>query len=265
MAMLKPLKSLKSLKALKTFHSWKRFERFERAEPSAARRSDRTVLIRGFTPSLKFRQPQSVPSGTDEHAVLESNVFAPASRGRQKNQSKFSAGFTLIEMAVATGIFSVLVISAVSIMISVTKAQVKIQRVQTAIDNVRFSMELITKEMRVGTGYEYYSDCDPSGPAQSGIRFTTSTGGKRIYYLDSINDRIMRSKTSLCADAVPFTAEDVRVDRFRILLRGIPGGSSDGQPWATFNMAVTVLDPKGVSDFSMDLQTSVVQRIRDFP
>ena len=258
--MLKPLKSLKSLKALKTFHSWKRFERFERAEPSAARRSDRTVLIRGFTPSLKFRQPQSVPSGTDEHAVLESNVFAPASRGRQKNRSKLSAGFTLIEMAVATGIFSVLVISAVSIMISVTKAQVKIQRVQTAIDNVRFSLELITKEMRVGKDYEEFS-C-PSG---SGIRFTTSTGGKRIYYLDSINDRIMRSKTSLCADAVPFTAEDVRVDRFRILLRGIPGGSSDGQPWATFNMAVTVLDPKGVSNFSMDLQTSVVQRIRDFP
>ena len=59
-------------------------------------------------------------------------------------------GFTLIEMAVATGIFAILVVSAISIMISVTKAQTKIQRVQTAIDNVRFSLELITKEMRVG-------------------------------------------------------------------------------------------------------------------
>ncbi len=215
MAMLKPLKSLKSLKALKTFHSWKRFERFERAEPSVARWSDRTVLIRGFT---------------------------------------------LIEMAVATGIFAILVVSAVSIMISVTKAQTKIQRVQTAIDNVRFSLELITKEMRVGKNYESYS-CSGG----SGIRFTTSTGGTRIYYLDTANNRIMRSKVDDCAEAVPFTAEDVRVDRFRILLRGIPGGSSDGQPWATFNIAVMVLDPKGVSNFSMNLQTSVVQRIRDFP
>ena len=47
-----------------------------------------------FTPSLKFRQPQSVPSGTGEHTVLESSVFPPASLGRRKNQSKFSAGFT---------------------------------------------------------------------------------------------------------------------------------------------------------------------------
>ena len=264
MAMLKPLKSLKSLKALKTFHSWKRFERFERAEPSAARRSDQPVLIRGFTP-LEVLGRKILEIFRPHRNVSRHIIEPPCGEIAFLKNRRLLTGFTLIEMAVATGIFSVLVISAISIMISVTKAQVKIQRVQTAIDNVRFSMELITKEMRVGTGYEYYSDCDPSGPAQSGIRFTTSTGGKRIYYLDSINDRIMRSKTSLCADAVPFTAEDVRVDRFRILLRGIPGGSSDGQPWATFNMAVTVLDPKGVSDFSMDLQTSVVQRIRDFP
>ncbi len=219
----------------------------------------------GFTPPLQFRPPQSVPSDTDEHTVLESSVFPPASSGRHKNQSKLSVGFTILEMLVGSGIFAILALSAVSIMISVTKAQTKIQRVQTAIDNVRFSLELITKEMRVGTGYEYYPDCNPSGPAQSGIRFTTSTGGKRIYYLDTPGNRIMRSKTALCADAVPFTAEDVRVDRFRVLLRGISAGASDGQPWSTFNMAVTVLDPKGVSDFSMDLQTSVVQRIRDFP
>src|SRR3989344_2206671 len=159
----------------------------------------------------------------------------------QKNQSKFSAGFTILEMLVGSGLFAILALSAVSIMISVTK------------------------EIRVGTVYEYYPDCNLSGPAQSGIRFTTSTGGKRIYYFDTTNNRIMRSKTALCADAVPFTAEDVRVDRFRVLLRGISAGSSVGRPWATFNIKVTVLDPKGVSDFSMDLQTSVVQRIRDFP
>src|SRR3989344_5146666 len=181
------------------------------------------------------------------------------------NFQKRNAGFTILEMLVGSGLFAILALSAVSIMISVTKAQAKIQRVQTAIDNVRFSLELITKEIRVGTVYEYYPDCNLSGPAQSGIRFTTSTGGKRIYYFDTTNNRIMRSKTALCADAVPFTAEDVRVDRFRVLLRGLSAGYSDGQPWATFNMKVTVLDPKGVSDFSMDLQTSVVQRIRDFP
>ena len=50
--------------------------------------------ILSFTPSLKFRQPQSVPSGIGKHSVLESSVFPPALPGRQKNQSKFSVGFT---------------------------------------------------------------------------------------------------------------------------------------------------------------------------
>jgi len=65
-------------------------------------------LNKGFTPSLKFRQPQSVPSSIGEHAILESNVFSPASRGRQQNQSKFSAGFTLIEILVVIGIIAIL-------------------------------------------------------------------------------------------------------------------------------------------------------------
>ena len=58
----------------------------------------------GYTPSLKFRPPQSVPSDAGEHTVLESNVFPPVSSGRHKNQSKFSAGDTAIELLVVSSI-----------------------------------------------------------------------------------------------------------------------------------------------------------------
>ncbi len=44
-----------------------------------------------------------------EHSVLKSGVFPPASSGRQKNQSKLSAGFTLIETLVYIGLFSILI------------------------------------------------------------------------------------------------------------------------------------------------------------
>ena len=225
MAMLKPLKSLKSLKALKTFHSWKRFERFERAEPGAARRSDQTVFIRGFT---------------------------------------------LIETIVATGLFALLALTAVSIMLSVVKAQTSVQRIQSAIDNIRFSLELITKEMRVGTGYRLVSpnECGDAGTDE--INFVTSfPPAERRYFIQA--NRLMRIKKSSailssdCSSAVPFTADEVRIDRFRVLVRGASAGSSDGQPWAVFNLKITALDPKGISNFSMDLQTSVTQRARDLP
>lgn len=178
---------------------------------------------------------------------------------------KSGAGFTLIEMVVATGLFMILVVSAISIVISVSRAQAHVQKVQAAIDNVRFSLELLTKEMRVGVGYEYYSDCNPTGPAKSGFQFVTSEGDTHIYYLDHVNQRIMRSETSACADAVPFTAEEVRVERLYVELRGHTGGSSDGQPWAVLNLRVSAPDLRGGAPFTMDIQTTVTQRIRDFP
>ena len=66
-----------------------------------------SLSSRQFTPPLQFRPPQSVPSDTGEHIVLESNVLPPAPSGRHKNQSKFSAGFTILFVIRSCGEFSV--------------------------------------------------------------------------------------------------------------------------------------------------------------
>ena len=86
----------------------------------------------GFTPSLKFRPPQSVPSGTGEYTVLEPNVFPSASSWRQKNQSKFSAGFTLLEIVVSIAIL-ILIASAASVSFSNSR---NIRELTTASQNV---------------------------------------------------------------------------------------------------------------------------------
>jgi prepilin-type N-terminal cleavage/methylation domain-containing protein len=188
---------------------------------------------------------------------------------------KKSAGFTLIEMAVATGLFAILTVSAVSIMIAASKAQLSIQRVQTSIDNIRFSLELITKEMRVGASYKNPStgECGEDSGTDI-VQFVTSTSPpeRRYFVRNGVLRRIKKASVIAVADclglgdiSVPFTSDDIRVERFRVILRGNTSGSSDGQPWAMFNVKATAFDPRGVSNFSMTLQTSVVQRIRDFP
>ncbi len=174
-------------------------------------------------------------------------------------QNKKNYGFTILELTVSAGLLAALAVSAISIMIAVSKAQTSVERSQSAIDNIRFSLELITKEMRVGTDYASFS-CS----GFSGITFTTSAGDTRIYYLDTAQKQIMRSKTNDCDDAVQFTSEEIQVERFGVILRGHESAMEDGQPWATISLRVTVPDPKGTSGFSMDLQTSVVQRIRDY-
>ncbi|OGZ96890.1 MAG: hypothetical protein A2847_02685 [Candidatus Sungbacteria bacterium RIFCSPHIGHO2_01_FULL_50_25] len=196
----------------------------------------------------------------------------------KKFQNK-QTGFTLIEMVVATGIFSMLAISAVSIMIAVSKAQAKIQRTQAAIDNIRYSLELITKEMRVGTQYKLISpnECGDSGTDEINFVASTPAGSQRRYFIDTDAGgvkRLMRIKKTTgaissadCSSAISLSADEVTVDRFRMVPRGNTAspGSTDGQPWIVINLKVSAIDPKGVAHSTMDLQTSITQRIRDFP
>jgi len=116
-------------------------------------------------------------------------------RSRRSLSATTSRGFTLIETIVATGLFALLALTAVSIMLSVVKAQTSVQRIQSAIDNIRFSLELITKEMRVGTGYRLVSpnECGDAGTDE--INFVTSfPPAERRYFIQA--NRLMRIKKS---------------------------------------------------------------------
>jgi len=178
------------------------------------------------------------------------------------------SGFTLLEMIISIGIFSVIVIAAIGITLSVSNAQIKTANIQAIQDNIRFSLELITKEMRTGSKYTLTSIC--AGPG-SEISFDTALDEKRVYFLDSANKRIMRAKemitTSDCdgssKKAAPFTAEDVFVDRLIFLTTGNLRGPVDGQPRITILLKVRSKSPKFELESSMDLQTTVVQRFRD--
>ena len=198
--------------------------------------------------------------------IPTSNAIEQAKR-LSKRSDVTSNGFTLLEMIISIGVFSALVIISIGITLGISNAQVKAQNTQSVLDNIRFSMELITKEMRTGSGYELSTICSQSG---SEITFTTSTGQIRVYFLDAGNGRILRATTGIdsedCAGlgkALPFTSEEVLVDRFKIRLNGATPGSVDGQPRATISLKVTSRDPRIQYRSTMDLQTTVVQRLRD--
>src|SRR3990167_9895129 len=63
-------------------------------------------------------------------------------------------GFTLLEMFVALGVFSVIMVIAFGIAISMNNAQFKASRIQIVQDDLRFALESMTKEMRTGTNFQ---------------------------------------------------------------------------------------------------------------
>lgn len=176
-------------------------------------------------------------------------------------------GFTLLELIVSTGIFSFLVISAIGVTLGLSRAYLKVAGLQAIQDNIRFSMELITKEMRTGKEYELSASCAPSGAE---IRFTTAFGERRVYFLDSASSAIMRARESITpadctnpAKVTPFTSDEVRVEHLVFRLVGALAGPNDGQPTVTIAIQVRSRAPQYQLESSMNLQTTVVQRLRD--
>ena len=176
------------------------------------------------------------------------------------NFQKNIQGFTLLEMIISIGIFSVLVVASIGVTLSVSNAQIKASNIQATQDNIRFSMELMTKEMRTGSQYTLSSFCNAI-PGQE-VSFLTSFGEKRAYYLSG--DKIMRLKnTTVCISAQPLMADEVAVERLRFVISGTTAGPNDGQPRITVAISVRSKSLKNPLESRMNLQTTVVQRLRD--
>lgn len=71
----------------------------------------------------------------------------------KKNKNNIN-GFTLIELMVATTIFSIIMLMGVGALIVSSNSAKAAQRLRIAMDNVNFAMESMTRELRVGTYYE---------------------------------------------------------------------------------------------------------------
>jgi prepilin-type N-terminal cleavage/methylation domain-containing protein len=66
----------------------------------------------------------------------------------QKNKA-----FTLIELMVATTIFTIVMLMGVGSLVTTSNSAKAAQKLQIAVDNVNFAMESMTRELRMGTNY----------------------------------------------------------------------------------------------------------------
>jgi prepilin-type N-terminal cleavage/methylation domain-containing protein len=66
---------------------------------------------------------------------------------------KNNKGFTLIEMMVAIAVFSIVMVMAMGALLNVIDSNNKARSIKTAINNISFALEGISKKMRMGTDY----------------------------------------------------------------------------------------------------------------
>ncbi|MDP3769868.1 MAG: prepilin-type N-terminal cleavage/methylation domain-containing protein [bacterium] len=184
-----------------------------------------------------------------------------------------NSGYTLMEMLVSIALFSIVVMASIGVMIMVFGSQSKAIALKDVIDNARFSLELITRELRTGTNFKYST---PPGCPSQGIQFTSYNQGsaqERFYYLsdtdaDGEYDAIMRVAMLVagsvdCNLAQQFTAPEIKVYLVWSVIYGGTLGPTDGQPRISISMTVRSRNPRPGQDTSFTLQTTVTQRERD--
>jgi len=101
-------------------------------------------------------------------------------------------GFTLIEMLVAVGLFTVVIVITLTAILSIIDFQRKVTAFQNIQNNLNFALEVISKDLK--TGDKYYCGLNsfdmPTGGANDIIPRSCLSGGQIITFRNSNSDKI---------------------------------------------------------------------------
>jgi len=170
----------------------------------------------------------------------------------------FKNGFTLLEMIVAIGVFSVAILIAISSFLNLEGIEKKVQAGLEVQTNLRFALEIMAKEIRTGTSYHcsLSPGIEPvSCPSGLGsFSFKNAGGAVIIYRLNA--ERIEKSSDGGSVFQ-PLTASNIKVENLKFYAVGAETGD-DIQPRVLINMKASSPTRSGENAFGF--QTMVSQR-----
>ena len=195
-------------------------------------------------------------------------------------KGNLDAGFSLVEMLVATGIFMSIMTLAITALISIMGANKKAQTIKSTIDSVTFAIENISRDMRMGTDYKCFygsvftSDCtDSLINGSTAVRYKNNSGTYIITYkfLDT-NELTVTTCNVSDPDCTSPTAyliskdSGANITSMKFYVIGADHeldstASTRTQPRVLISTS-GLISVKGAGDTTFNLQTSISQRIR---
>ncbi len=184
-------------------------------------------------------------------------------------------GFTLLEMIVSVGLFSIVMTITISAYLGLISLDRRARATNQVVNNLSFAVDAMTRGIRTGTGYHcidgtpdaYGNNQNPYGCTQF---YYTDPGlqapNNVVTYYKKANGTIGRCESSAActtdANSASITDPAITIQSIAFFVRG--AGTSDNlQPQVLFTITGTMpMDNKGgVSSFS--LEESATQRLID--
>jgi prepilin-type N-terminal cleavage/methylation domain-containing protein len=194
------------------------------------------------------------------------------------------AGFTLIEMIVAVGLFAVVMLVSVGALLSLVTANRKAQGLQSVMNNMNVAIDGMVRAVRMGSSYDGSGQCSgnidgqPKDCTGGSTQFSfepyhncsdpnTHCDGsglvpRRIYWYDSVSKSIYRSDDGTLAGSAPITSPEVNINSVTFYVLGSASGDTQ-QPKVLIVIKGSAGSAQLVTSTTFHIQATAVQRILD--
>ena len=183
--------------------------------------------------------------------------------------STSTAGFTLVEMIVAVALFAVVMIVAVSSLLSLVYANRKAHALQSVMNNLNIALDGMTRSIRMGSNYRCGGpspadpDCLNGGQA---LYFEAHNGDSSestddwAYWYDTDTKRLYKSEQGGAA-GVPITAPEVSIESLTFYVVGTTRRDITQPKVVIAIKGVAGTQARTATTFS--IQATAVQRLLD--
>ena len=193
---------------------------------------------------------------------------------RQQNNRR-TEGFSLIELMVSLSVFAIVMVVSTGTLIVLVDANAKAQALSSAMTNLSFALDSMTRELRMGYQYNCFSSSQPfpsSGTSHDctggsdAIAFTRTRDGVHMGY--RLNGQVLEEKIA-SGNWVPLTANEVTIDTFELVVKNTDTYNATINTTGDANQPTIDLKIKGhvnngaQANTDFNIQTFIVQRRLD--
>lgn len=202
-------------------------------------------------------------------------------------------GFTIIEMIVSLGVFSIVITIAVGALLMLIATNQQLQSEQSVMTNLSFALDSMTREIRTGTHYycassgningifassynldtlgDSYRDCTAGrGGRIHGIAFNeggnsiTESNERILYYFDEDDGKIYRRVGSGSPESITSTGIFIKDMYFYVAgAKPLSAGNPDHKDQASVTLFIEASETDDPGAESYYIQTTVTQRTLD--
>ncbi len=171
-------------------------------------------------------------------------------------------GFTLIELIISVGLFSIVAVIAASAYLNLVAIDRTTRATSDLVNNMTFVMNSIASNLRTGTAYK---GCSPDGNGTcSAITFTDATGCDTTYRYLNNNISISQTGGPTCTESGQLVDSKIKVTDTKFILMGNTTAGDTYEPQVIIYISGS-LSTGSTKQSTFTIQTTATQRGIDIP